>query len=102
MNNNSRRKAHLTKKRKSSGRHKSNAGVKGVVQCSYCGRLVPRDKAKRVTRYISPVDPQLARELRKQGAYIARQKQVAYYCVSCAVHIGKVKVRSRAERKSRR
>jgi len=72
------------------------------VQCSLCGEFVPRDKAKKVTRRVSIVDPQLARELRKKGAYIASPVETKYYCISCAVHRGIVKVRSRNERKSRR
>jgi len=45
------------------------------------------------------VDPALARELRSHGAQIAKQKVVKYYCVSCAVHFGVVKVRSKVERR---
>jgi len=60
---------------------------------------VPRDKAKRVTTWVSLVEPTLARELRAHGAYIARQKVVKFYCVSCAVHFGVSKVRSRDERR---
>lgn len=66
-----------------------------------CGEFVPRDKAKKVTRRVSIVDPQLARELRQKGTYIAAPIQTKYYCISCAVHRGIVKVRSKNERKSR-
>jgi len=66
-----------------------------------CGRLIPRDKAKKVTRYVSLVDPQLAKELRRQGAYLPRRKEVLYYCVSCAVHRGIARIRAREARKSR-
>jgi len=64
-----------------------------------CGELVPRDKAKKVSRRFSMVDPMLAKELRQKGAYIPSYTQTKYYCVSCAVHRGIVKVRSRSERK---
>jgi len=60
---------------------------------------VPRDKAKRSTHWVSLVDPSLARELRAKGAYIARQRVVKFYCVSCAVHFGVSKVRARDERR---
>jgi len=89
-------------KRKSRGRSKGGKGRSDQVQCSLCGEFVPRDKAKKVTRRVSIVDPQLARELRKKGAYIASPVETKYYCISCAVHRGIVKVRSRNERKSRR
>jgi small subunit ribosomal protein S26e len=66
----------MGKKRKSGGRSKGGKGSLGKVQCSSCGRLVPRDKAKRKTSYKS--------------------------CVSCAIHRHQVKIRSADERKSRR
>jgi small subunit ribosomal protein S26e len=71
------------------------------VQCDSCGELVPRDKAKRVSRRVSMVDYQLAKELRQKGAYIAAPVETKYYCVSCAVHRGVVKVRSKNERRRR-
>jgi len=89
----------LGKKRKSRGRSKGGKGRSEVVQCSNCGMLVPRDKAKRVTQWVSLVEPSLARELRAKGAYIARQPVVKHYCVSCAVHFGVSKVRAREERR---
>jgi small subunit ribosomal protein S26e len=45
------------------------------------------------------VDPILARELRSKGAHISRQRVIKNYCVSCAVHFGVAKVRSRDERR---
>ncbi|MBS7641505.1 MAG: 30S ribosomal protein S26e [Candidatus Bathyarchaeia archaeon] len=88
-------------KRKSRGRSKGQKGKSDYVHCSSCGELVPRDKAKKVTRRISLVDPVLARELRQRGAYISSRTETLYYCVSCAVHRGIVKVRAREERKLR-
>lgn len=89
----------MPKKRRSRGRSKGGKGRTELVQCTNCGMLIPRDKAKRVTKYVSLVDPVLARELRSHGAQIAKQKVVKYYCVSCAVHFGVVKVRSKDERR---
>jgi small subunit ribosomal protein S26e len=89
----------LPKKRKSRGRSKGGKGSTDQVQCSKCGTLVPRDKAKRVTSRINLVEPMLAKELRAAGAYIAAPKTLKFYCVSCAVHYGYVKVRARAERR---
>ncbi|TFG14039.1 30S ribosomal protein S26e [Candidatus Thorarchaeota archaeon] len=89
----------MTKKRKSGGRSKGGAGKKGSVQCSRCGRLVPADKAKKYTKYSSLVEPQMAKELQKQGAFIQRRRMTSYYCVSCAVHSGKVHIRQEELRK---
>ncbi|MEM2975201.1 MAG: 30S ribosomal protein S26e, partial [Candidatus Bathyarchaeia archaeon] len=58
-------------KRKSRGRSKGGKGKSDYVQCSSCGELVPRDKAKKVSRRVSLVDAPLARELRQKGAYIS-------------------------------
>jgi small subunit ribosomal protein S26e len=88
-------------KRKSRGRGKGGKGRSSVVQCSGCGELVPRDKAKKVSRRVSIVDASLAKELRQKGAYIAAPVETKYYCVSCAVHRGVVKVRARDERRQR-
>lgn len=91
----------MPKKRSSGGRSKGGKGRSGMVQCSFCGAQVPRDKAKRITRYTSLVDSRLFKELRQQGAQIARTRTTKYLCISCAVHRGVVKVRSKDERKTR-
>ncbi|MFB0561642.1 MAG: 30S ribosomal protein S26e [Candidatus Lokiarchaeia archaeon] len=91
----------MPKKRKSGGRAKGSSGKKGYVQCSSCGKLVPRDKAKRVTKFTSMVDPMIGRELRQQGAYIPRIKKIKLYCINCAVHRNVVRVRSKDDRKSK-
>ena len=88
-------------KRKSRGRAKGSKGRGAMVQCGSCGQLVPRDKAKRVSRRISMVDSALYKELRQKGTYIASRTETRYYCVSCAVHRGVVKVRAKNERKQR-
>jgi small subunit ribosomal protein S26e len=88
-------------KRKSRGRSKGGKGSSGVVQCASCGSLVPRDKAKKVTKRVSIVDYALAKELRQKGTYIAVPSDTKYYCVSCAVHRGVVKVRAESERRMR-
>ena len=88
-------------KRKSRGRSKGGKGKSSLVQCSSCGELVPRDKAKKVSRRVSMVDSALYRELRQKGTYIASSTDTRYYCVSCAVHRGVVKVRAKDERRLR-
>ena len=91
----------MPKKRENRGRHKGGKGSVALVQCDQCGRMIPEDKAICRTRWYSPVDPQLAAELEKKGAIIARYPVKKCYCVSCAVFLGIVKVRSEAERKRR-
>jgi len=89
----------MTKKRSSGGRSKGGKGRSGMVQCSYCGAQVPRDKAKRTTRYTSLVDSRVVKELRDQGSRISRSKTTKYLCISCAVHRGVVNIRAKKERK---
>ncbi len=43
----------------------------------------------------------LAKELRQKGTYIANARETRYFCISCAVHRGVVKVRAEEERKYR-
>ena len=89
----------MPKKRKSRGRSKGAKGKSGLVQCDQCGRWVPEDKAIVRTIMYSPVDPQLARELEKKGAIIPRYPVTKRYCVSCAIYLGIVRIRSAEERK---
>ena len=91
----------MTKKRKSGGRAGGSKGSTGSISCSNCGTHVPKDKAKKKTGRITLVEPTLAKELRAAGTYIASQKTTKYYCVSCAVHYGLVKVRAKDERRRR-
>jgi small subunit ribosomal protein S26e len=88
-------------KRKSRGRYKGAKCRSDFVHCAKCGQLVPRDKAKKVTRRFSLVDPALAKELRQKGTYISAPLETKYYCISCAVYYGIVKVRAKEERKLR-
>jgi small subunit ribosomal protein S26e len=88
-------------KRKSRGRAKGSKGSSSLVQCANCGASVPRDKAKRSTRRVSFVEPQLAKELRQSGTFLASWVDTKYYCISCAVHRGIVHVRAESERRSK-
>ena len=89
----------MTKKRKSGGRSGGSRGNQGNNQCDNCGRQVPADKIKKVTRYISVADPSMMRELRESGAILPRRKETQSLCVSCAIHFKQVKIRSKDERK---
>ncbi len=88
-------------KRKSRGRSKGSKGRTEYVQCSMCGRLVPADKAKKVTRRRPVVDPALAKELASKGAWVGYRVETRYYCISCAVYHGIVKIRAEEERKKK-
>ena len=88
----------MTKKRRSGGRSKGGKGSSGKVQCSYCGAQVPRDKAKRQTKFTSLVDSRILKELQAQGATVNRTKTTKYLCISCAVKRGTVKIRAKADR----
>ncbi len=92
----------MPKKRKSGGRSKGKKGREHRIQCSYCGKLVPRDKIKKVTLYVTLVDFQMGKELRKAGAIIPRRKITKNACVSCAIHRGIVGIRAKDERKNTR
>ncbi|MFX1535752.1 MAG: 30S ribosomal protein S26e [Promethearchaeota archaeon] len=89
----------MPKKRKSGGRSKGKKGRSSTVQCSICGKSVPRDKAKRKTSYKTLVDPTIGKELRKSGTFIPRERFTRYYCVNCAVHRGLANIRSKDERR---
>ncbi len=92
----------MPRKRKNRGRSKGRKGRQKFVQCSACGKLVPADKAKRITRWVSPIEPSLARELKKKGTYLPKVRRTEYYCISCAVFRGIVGPRSREKRKERK
>ncbi|MFX1476062.1 MAG: 30S ribosomal protein S26e [Promethearchaeota archaeon] len=91
----------MPSKRKSQGRSKGSQGRGSTVQCTQCGKIVPRDKAKRRTTRASFVDPQMARELRRAGTVLPRRQVSKWYCISCAVHRGVVTIRSRDSRKGK-
>lgn len=91
----------MPKKRSSRGRSKGGKGREGHVQCSYCGALVPRDKAKRISTWPSYIEPQIRKELLQKGTTISTVKSMKWLCISCAVHRGVVKVRAKDERRSK-
>lgn len=91
----------MPKKRKNRGRHKGDKGHEPTLHCDNCGKLIPRSKAVRVTIPYSPVPPDLARELEKQGAIIPKYYITRTYCINCAIFFGLIKVRPREERKKK-
>jgi len=91
----------VPKKRKNRGRKKGDKGREPYVYCDNCGKVTPRSKSVRLTVPYSPVPPDLARELEKQGVIISRYLVTKRYCINCAVFFGIIKVRPREERKKR-
>jgi len=91
----------VPKKRKNRGRHKGDKGKEGHVYCENCGKLVPRSKAVRITMTYSPVPPDLAKELEKQGAIIPKYQVTKTLCINCAIFFGILKVRPEEERKKK-
>ena len=93
------------------------------LRCIFCWSGKPRDHPEAVGKFYTPQavfhalarcakkhkyrklrisgnEPTLAKELKAQGAYIAPSTDVKFYCVSCAVHRGVVKVRSELDRRN--
>jgi len=89
----------MPKKRKSRGRHKGGKGKEYIVQCDLCGALIPRSKAVRITKPLSIIDPQLARELKAKGAVLPTYLVTRTLCIRCAIHRGVIKIRAEKERK---
>ena len=89
----------MPKKRKSGGKTGSSKGNHAKVQCSKCGRFVPRSKAKAVTRRTNLVDARMYGELKNSGAIIMGGQTKKYFCISCAVHGHQVAQRDKSLRK---
>ena len=89
----------MVKKRKNSGKGRSGKNV--GVQCSKCGRMVPRSKAKKVTRPTRLMEGVIAKELRQAGAILPNNRVTKWYCISCAVHSHTIKIRSGEDRKKK-
>ncbi len=90
----------IPKKRKSGGKTGSRKGSYSKVQCTKCGRFVPRTKAKAVTRRTNLVDSRMYGELKKAGTIIMGGQNKMYYCISCAVHSHQISQRAKIERKT--
>ena len=91
----------MVKKRRSGGKTGSKKGKQGSIHCEKCGRLVPRGKAKRVTKYVTLVDGTIGKELRDAGAIIPSRQVTNWYCISCAIHTHKVHIRAGNDRNKR-
>lgn len=89
----------MPKKRKNSGKNKDGKDV--LVTCDKCNRLVPRSKAKRVTRRTNLMEGVIEKELRQAGAVLPNVRSQKWLCISCAVHGHVVGIRERDNRKDK-
>lgn len=71
---------------KSITRRKGSKGRESTVECQYCGRIVPRDKALEKTIPLMSLDKETYQRLKKTGATIHIPKTTIYMCVGCAKH----------------
>merc|ERR1712216_66946 len=96
----------MTKKRRNNGRAKNSRGHVRRVYCELTGTMVPKDKA--IKKYeIKDVylEKSTERDLQKASAIdgyaLPKIYRKMYYCISAALHSGKVCVRSREMRRIR-
>ncbi|MHA1820754.1 MAG: 30S ribosomal protein S26e [Promethearchaeota archaeon] len=89
----------MPKKRKNSG--KNRVGKDDIVQCSKCGRFVPKSKAKKVTRPVRIAEGVIMKELRQAGAILPQTRVTKWLCISCAIHSHTIKIRSEQDRKKK-
>ena len=67
-------------------RRKGQSGRARTVECAACGAKVPRDKAIAKRRHGLPLNRELIKRLKEQGAHLPSSKITSYYCISCAKH----------------
>ena len=63
--------------------------------------MVPKSKAKRVTRRTNLMEGVIYKELRQTGTIMPSSSVSKWYCVSCAIHSHTLKIRSDDERKDK-
>jgi small subunit ribosomal protein S26e len=73
--------------------HTHTRGKETVINCSFCGRLVPKYKTFAVYRGFSITDPLLKKELGRKNLSLTSAKM--YACPSCARHRRIVKKKKR-------
>ena len=94
-------------KRRNHGRNKKNKGHADNVNCTNCGRLVPKDKAVKRFQMRNMVDASSKRDIKENYAfdtndfYIPKVYVKLAYCISCAIHARIVRVRSGEDRRVR-
>lgn len=93
------------KKRRNNGRSKNNRGMTVSHKCSNCYRLVPKDKAVTKHKIQNLIEPAALDDVKAATIFetfdVPKLKFKLTYCISCAVHLRIVRVRSVWMRKVR-
>ena len=93
------------RKRANNGRSKKNRGSTQNKRCDNCFAMVPKDKAIAQYKIKNLIDVAAHDDVKQATVYdvfeIPKIPYKLYYCVSCAVHLKIVRVRSRWNRKIR-
>ncbi|KAF7703959.1 40S ribosomal protein S26-B [Cucumispora dikerogammari] len=93
------------KKRRNNGRSKKNRGMVVSQKCSNCFRLVPKDKAIVRHKIQNLIEAAALDDVKLATVFnefdIPKLRYKLKYCISCAVHLRIVRVRSVWMRKVR-
>lgn len=93
------------KKRRNNGRSKKNRGITVSHKCSNCFRLVPKDKAVIKHKVQNLIEAAALDDVKMATVFddfdIPKLRYKLTYCISCAVHLRIVRVRSVWMRKIR-
>merc|ERR1711974_294143 len=93
------------KKRRNNGRAKCNRGITVTQKCTNCFRLVPKDKAVVKHKIQNLIEAAALDDVKAATVFeefdIPKLRFKLSYCISCAVHLKIVRVRSTWARKIR-
>ncbi|KAJ5074265.1 40S ribosomal protein S26 [Anaeramoeba ignava] len=95
----------MTRKRRNHGKNRKGRGHVRNVRCMNCRRCVPKDKAIKRFQVRNMLDNASIRDVSDQCVYKGYQVPKLFikieYCVSCAIHLHIVRVRSVTDRRDR-